>query len=219
MSRTRRLRLSAPQRREAILDAALLVFSERGYHGSSIDEVARAAGISKALIYEHFAGKQDLHLSLVALYAEELFGRLAASAAPGVDAEVRLRRGVDAFLGFVEQHRTAWKALFRDAADPELGEVLARFDTQATGVIAQLILAEPAAQEAPDPDRDVAIEMLARQLSGAVQSLANWWFDHQAVPRAALLDSVMAFAWIGLQRVRDGERPGAPSGGSGGSDR
>ena len=60
-----RRRLSAEQRRSAILDAALVVFSSRGYHASSIDEIAQAAGISKALIYEHFPSKRDLHVSLL----------------------------------------------------------------------------------------------------------------------------------------------------------
>jgi AcrR family transcriptional regulator len=76
---TGRKRLTAEQRRAAILDAALEVFAERGYHASSIDDIARAAGISKALIYEHFASKQALHADLLEHQAGELFGRLAAA--------------------------------------------------------------------------------------------------------------------------------------------
>jgi hypothetical protein len=48
--------------------------------------------------------------------------------------------------------------------------------------------------------------MLAQQLTGAIQSLANWWADHPGVPRRELVEQVMAFAWIGLERLRDGER-------------
>ena len=54
-----RKRLSGEERRAAILDSALAVFAERGYHASSIDDIAREGGISKALIYEHFASKQQ----------------------------------------------------------------------------------------------------------------------------------------------------------------
>ncbi|MDX6675402.1 MAG: hypothetical protein QOH11_2820, partial [Solirubrobacteraceae bacterium] len=49
--------MPAGERRAAILDAAMNVFADRGYHASSIDEIAREAGVSKALIYEHFASK------------------------------------------------------------------------------------------------------------------------------------------------------------------
>ena len=56
-----RRRLSAADRRQAILDSALEVFSERGFHDASLDDVAARDGISKALIYEHFASKRELH--------------------------------------------------------------------------------------------------------------------------------------------------------------
>src|SRR5919204_468999 len=74
----------------------------RGYHGSSIDEIAQAAEVSKALIYEHFPSKRDLHLSLLETNIQEIFERLAESAATSDPGEVRLRAGVDAFLEFVE---------------------------------------------------------------------------------------------------------------------
>lgn len=194
----RRVRLPAAERRAAILDAAMEAFARRGYHGTSIDDIASAAGISKALIYEHFSSKRDLHATLIAQQSDELFGRLRANAAPGRAAEERLRGGVDAFLGFVEERREAWRALFRDAADPELGEVVERAQREATTAIVALMLADP--QATAGAERDV--EVVAQMLSGAVQALANWWHDHQDVPREALVERVMAFAWLGLERLR-----------------
>ncbi len=38
-------------------------------------------------------------------------------------------------------------------------------------------------------------------LSGAVQALSNWWYDHQDTPRAELVNRAMAFAWLGLERL------------------
>ena len=190
--------MSAADRRAAILDAAMEAFASRGYHGTSIDDIAQAAGISKALIYEHFSSKRDLHATLIALQADELFGRLRANAAPDRDADQRLRGGVDAFFGFVEERREAWRALFRDAADPELGDVVERVQRDATQAIVGLMLADPSTEAEAEAD----VEMMANMLSGAVQSLANWWYDHQEVSREVLVDRVMAFAWLGLERVR-----------------
>ena len=96
----------------------------RGYHPSSIDEIAQAAGISKALIYEHFASKEELHVSLIEMYAGELFERVAAAGAPGPDAAERLEAGLDAVFAFVEERRGAWQMLFRETADPETAAVL-----------------------------------------------------------------------------------------------
>ena len=206
-----RRRLTADERRRAILHAAQDVFAVRGYHGSSIDEIATAAGISKALIYEHFPSKKDLHVSLLDMHVQELFDRLAANAATPEPGDVRLRRGLDAFLGWVEEQRGAFRMVFRDAADPEVADVVLRVQSQATAAVAALMATEPMAPATSAEARERAIRMLARQLTGAMQSLALWWDENPEVPRATVLDAAMDFCWVGLERLRDGEhhRPAA----------
>jgi AcrR family transcriptional regulator len=207
-TRPTRRRLSATDRRAAILDSALEVFSNRGYHGASIDEIAQEGGISKALIYEHFPSKKDLHASLLERHVQEIFERLAESAATPDPGEVRLRAGVDAFLEWVESHPRAFRLLFRDTFERDVAEVLQRLQNQATFAIAGLMATEPIVvhPDVGEKERRLGVEMLAQQLSGAVQSLAIWWQDHPNVERPFLVDSVMDFAWIGLDRVRAGER-------------
>jgi AcrR family transcriptional regulator len=199
-----RRRLTAEERRRAILEAAQEVFAGRGYHGSSIDEIAQAAGISKALIYEHFPSKKDLHVSLLEMHVRELFDRLAGAATDEPGA-VRLRRGLDAFLGWVEEQRGAFRMLFRDAADPEVAEVVRRVQGQATTAVAALMATEPMAPAASEQARELGIRMIAQQLTGGMQALALWWDEHPDVPRNVVLDSAMDFCWLGLERVRDGE--------------
>jgi AcrR family transcriptional regulator len=192
----RRRRMPAAQRREVILGAAEETFARCGYHGASLDDVAHAAGVSKALIYEHFTSKRELHASLLDAHAGEIFARLKAGAERGETGEQRLRSGIEAFLGWVEEHREAWRALFRDAADPEVAALVSRLQAQATGVIADLVASDPDAPPdlvADGPDRALRIEIHAELLSGAVQSLATWWEEHCDVPRAVLVDRAMAF--------------------------
>jgi len=212
MAPVRRRRMPAAQRREVILAAAEATFARSGYHGASLDEVAHAAGVSKALIYEHFESKRVLHASLLEAHAAEIFRRLAAAADGGGSGEERLRTGIDAFLGFVEVHREAWRALFRDAADPEVGALVTGLRAQATAVIARLLAADPDAPVHLAPgtdDRDVRVEIHAQLLSGAVQWLATWWHDHRDIPRATLVDRAMEFVWHGA---------GAPVTGAAASD-
>src|SRR5881396_2334103 len=97
--------MPAADRREAILAAALDVFSERGFHEASLEDVAARDGVSKALIYEHFASKRELQRALMETYVHELMGRLTAAITPVEAGEERLRVGVDAVLGFVEERR------------------------------------------------------------------------------------------------------------------
>jgi AcrR family transcriptional regulator len=203
-----RRRLTAEERRAGILDAALAVFSARGYHPSSIDDIAREAGISKALIYEHFESKQGLYADLIERNAAELVERLGA-AIGSVEADsgaIRLATGLDAFFAFVEERRDAWRILFRDAADPETAPVLDRILEQVTGLVAALIAEDPGARAMTEQDADRAIRVLARMLVGSVQSVANWWAEHREVPREEIVEMVMAYAWLGLDRLSRGER-------------
>jgi AcrR family transcriptional regulator len=215
-SKTRpRRRLSAQERRVAILDSALEVFAERGYHSSSIDDIAGAAGISKALIYEHFESKKELHLSLLEENAGELFSRLAAAVGEVREQGApRLETGLDAFFGFVEERGGAWRMLFQEARDPEVAAVLERLVAQVTAVVAALIAEDPGARSRDEEEQQwqESIAMLAQMLVGAVQSLANWWAEHQNVPRKRVVQLAMDFAWLGLDRLSAGERwsqPGA----------
>jgi AcrR family transcriptional regulator len=194
----RRRRMPAAQRREVILAAAEETFGRCGYHGASLDDVAHAAGVSKALIYEHFSSKRELHGSLLDAHAAAIFERLEAAVERGETGEQRLRNGIDAFLAFVEEHREAWRALFRDAADPEVAALVARVQAQATGVIARLIASGPNAPAFDDGGRGVEIH--AQMLSGAVQSLATWWHEHREVPREVLVDRAIEFCWHGVER-------------------
>lgn len=200
-----RRRLTAEERRRAILTAAQDVFARRGYHGSSIDEIAQAAGISKALIYEHFPSKKDLHASLLDLHVQELFDRLAASAATPEPGDIRMRNGLDAFLTWVEEQRGAFRMVFRDAADPEVADVVRRIQGQVTAAVAALMASEPMVPAVSEEARERGIQMLAQQLTGGVQALALWWIDNPEVPRTVVLESAMDFCWLGLERVRDGE--------------
>ncbi|MEA2402959.1 MAG: hypothetical protein QOK00_3362 [Thermoleophilaceae bacterium] len=214
MSTTPRKRLTGEERRAAILDAALAVFAERGYHVSSIDDIAREGGVSKALIYEHFTSKQQLYAELLEQHAGELFSVLAeAISEAGTTASARLATGFDAFYGFVEEHRVAWRMLFREATDPEAVAVLDRVMAQVTAIVAGLIAEDPGSRKVADDEetREQGIQVLAQLLVGAVQSLANWWADHQELPRNRIVEMTMDFAWVGLQRLSAGERWPAPA--------
>jgi AcrR family transcriptional regulator len=212
MSAPTRRRLTAEERRSAILDAALTAFSQKGYHATSLDDIAREAEVSKALIYEHFASKQELHADLIARNARELTQRVAG-ALSGVEIESTVKRlatGLEAFFAFVEERRDAWRMLFRDAADPESSAVLDRMVEQVTAEVTILISQDPGARELTRVGDDRSLRLLAEMLVGGAQSMANWWTDHPDAPRSQLVEIAMDFAWLGLERLSRGERWSAP---------
>jgi AcrR family transcriptional regulator len=203
-----RRRLTAEERRTGILDSALAVFSEGGYHASSIDDIASEAGVSKALIYDHFASKQELYADLIARNARELTQRIGA-ALVGVEVEsgsARLAVGLDAFFAFVEERRDAWRLLFRDVADPETATVVNRMLEQVTAEVTVLISQDPGARALDSAEDRRALRLLAEMLVGGTQSMANWWTSNPEAPREQMVAIAMDFAWLGLERLSRGER-------------
>lgn len=198
--------MSAADRREAILDAALEEFSMNGFHETSLEGVADRAGISKALIYEHFPSKRDLHGALLGRYVHELLERVIGAIATAAPPEERMRAGGDAFLSFVEDHREPWRLMVRNPADSGVEATVGRVQSEIGLAIAALMQADVPPEREQDPeDAHFEIEMLAQQIVGALRALANWWDDHRDIPRERLLETHMDFAWVGLDRLSQGE--------------
>ncbi len=82
-----RLRLPAPERRQAILDAALHVFEAGSYSGATTAEIAAAAGISEPILYRHFGSKRDLYLACLAAAWTSFRAALDAKLAEHGDAQ------------------------------------------------------------------------------------------------------------------------------------
>jgi AcrR family transcriptional regulator len=198
--------MSAADRREAILEAALDAFAGAGYHETSLDAVADRAGISKALIYEHFASKRELHRALLERYVHELLARVIDATAAAEPGEARLRSGLEAFLEFVEERRDAWRFVFRNVSDPEIAEAVNRLREEVAVTLAGLMAADAPPEWTANPELSRETEMIAQELTGAVQALANWWDEHRDVPRERISQSIMDFAWIGLERLGEGKR-------------
>jgi AcrR family transcriptional regulator len=98
-------RASARRRRERdIVVATRALFDERGVQDAQMEEIARAVGITKALIYRHFASQEELFVATVNLYLAELDERLAAADDEEADAVTRLRRASEAYLEFCAEY-------------------------------------------------------------------------------------------------------------------
>ena len=97
------MRLPAPARREQILDVSVQVFAHRGFHSTSMNDVADAAGVTKPVLYQHFDSKQDLYLALL----DEAGARLRNA----------VRKAVADATSGKQQTELGFKAYFRWVAD------------------------------------------------------------------------------------------------------
>src|SRR5579871_4960099 len=117
-------RLDVEERRRQLVALGVDLFSARTYDEVSIDEVARAAGISKGLLYHYFPTKRDFYVATVREAAAQLIARTKTPDHMG--AVDRLRAGLDAFFDYVTEHGTAYENLMRSGigSDTEVAKIL-----------------------------------------------------------------------------------------------
>lgn len=202
-----RKRLPADERRRLIVGAATELFAERGYRGTSIDEIARRSGVTPPVVYDHFPSKQALYRELLESHFADLREvwqeRFAAG---GGTLRERVADSFDAWFAYVEAHPFAGRMLFRDTSgDPEIATMHAAVAEASRNAVLPLAAAEPgllAFAGAPPP---IALEMLWQVLRGVLQGLAIWWVDHPEVPREQVVAVAVNTLWVGLERVQGGE--------------
>jgi AcrR family transcriptional regulator len=188
-------RLSAPARREQILDVALEVFGRAGYHGASMNDVADAAGVTKPVLYQHFDSKRELFRALLEEVGNRMLSAIAKATADAPDGKSQTQRGFRAYFRWVAEDRDEFKLLYSSGTrrDDEFRDTIRRITDQAASAIAPLI----AVDIDPEHRRTVA-HALVGLAEGASRRLVELEenFDPDEVAR-----QVSDLAWAGLRAV------------------
>jgi len=193
------VRLKAPERRQRILRAAEEQFAARGYHSTSMDEIAAAAGISKPVLYDHFSSKLDLYKQLTEGIRDDLVARGAAAMSSEAEIGQRIRAAIENFFAFVDERPSAARVLlFTPVGEPELVQAAREVQAGATAGLAALLSAEPGLF-AGAPDRERRIELVTEFMKLGLHGLAEWWSQHPETPREALVDAAADLVWSGLR--------------------
>lgn len=107
-----RRRLPRAERRAQLLSVATSKFGERGYHPTSMDDIAEAAGVTKPVLYQHFSSKEDLYISVIQQVGEVLRERIDGFAFEGATTYDRVREGIDVFFGVFDENSNMLKLFF-----------------------------------------------------------------------------------------------------------
>jgi AcrR family transcriptional regulator len=196
-------------REEQLLEVAEQVFAGQGYQGASIEDIARAAGVTRPVVYDHFGSKEGIYLACVRRARAELERLINEAAGTTDDPAAQLWGGINAYFEFVERHGRAWDVLFGQGsavAGPAAEEVTRQRFATVRG-IAQLLTPFVSNE---DVDAQ-AIEALAHALSGSGEQLAKWWRHNPKLTREEVAGYHMAFAWLGLEQLVARARSGAGS--------
>lgn len=199
--RATRRRLPGHERRVLILDAALRTFAANGYDGTSMDEIATGAGISKAVVYDHVASKRDLYTQLLDAIRTEIEALVEqALRVPGADGEERVRAAVDAIYRYVEEHPEASRLLVLELQSASVSVVGHELEERISTALART-LGSGTAVLGGQADRELQLKILAELLKSAVLGLASWWYTHPEVSRESLVERTVGVLWPAIVRA------------------
>lgn len=204
-----RRRISSEARREELLAAARQEFGTRGYYLTQMEHVASAAGVSKALVYQHFTSKEELFAEVSAEVVDTFVSRLPEVLDESGDALTSWRAAVALLTDLVGENPQAWALVARHLADREIGGPLRELRERLTDAVSALLTqyyVPPPGRAAPPDEVARFMTLLVQQLLGALTALFTWWLDHPEVPRDQVATAGVEFAWMGLDRLRLGER-------------
>ncbi|WP_428487863.1 TetR/AcrR family transcriptional regulator [Rhodopila sp.] len=186
-------------KRERILEEAVKLFYERGFSGTTLDDVATELGVTKPFIYTHFRSKVELLESICRPTIEMSLEAIAEAASGGGSATCRLRAGVVAFTKVVLQRQGNIAVYFREeknfskAGLDEINGLRRRFDK----VLSQLLQEGAASGEFNIPDVNVA----ALAIGGMVSWAYTW---HRDDGRLTVDEMGAKMAALALQMVGAG---------------
>jgi AcrR family transcriptional regulator len=163
-----RQRLPAARRRSQLLEVALERFAAEGFHGTSMEEIADAAGVTKPVLYQHFGSKRTLYLELLETVGEELVGEVRAAVAAEDSPYQRVLAGFGAYFRFVCERTSAFQLLFGSGArrTDEFAEAVRQIEASVAATVSAFIEA--------DIDR-AHQELLGHAIVGLGEVAARFW--------------------------------------------
>ena len=180
---------------DSLTDVALRVFAERGYDGASMDDVARAAGITKASIYHHVSGKEALLERGLTRALDALFAVLEAPDAAQGRAVERVRtivaRVANVTLDLLPELSVLFRVRGASKIERDALERRREFDRYVTALIAQ-------AQADGDLRADLDARLVARLVFGMSNSVVEWYRSGSTIDRGRVASAVSALAFDGM---------------------
>ncbi|MEU6131413.1 helix-turn-helix domain-containing protein [Saccharopolyspora sp. NPDC047091] len=196
MTAPRRTRLSREARAAQLLDTAEALFAEHGLERTSVEDVARAAGVTRPMVYSHFASKEEIFLACVRRARAELEARIREPEImieAGADAAAVIERAGALFFELLERDPQRWKVLFLrgGALSEDLAADVAALRLGTVRRIADMI----GHFASFDEERATAF---AHAISGVGEQLGRWWFAHPEIPRDRVVAHYRDFITAGL---------------------
>ena len=195
-ARASRARMTGTERRHQLIDIARSLFAERGYEGTSIEEIAQRAHVSKPVVYEHFGGKEGLYAVVVDREVRALLDRITTALTAGHPREL-LEQAALALLDYIEEETDGFRVLVRESP---VGSSTGNFSSVLNDVAHQVehILAREFKTRGYDGK---LAELYSQALVGMVALTGRWWLEVRKPRRDVVAAHLVNIAWNGLSHL------------------
>jgi AcrR family transcriptional regulator len=189
-------RLPAAARRRQLLDVAVGCFAERGFHATSMNDVADAAGVTKPVLYQHFSSKRQLYLEALTEVGNRLRQAIEKATANAASPRDQVREGLLAYFCFVAEDRAAFSLLFGGGTRRDVEFA------RAAGVVERAIASSIASLITVSTLSEAERSLLAHAIVGLAEGASrNWIAQGMPVDVDQLAATVSQLAWSGLRSV------------------
>jgi AcrR family transcriptional regulator len=197
--------MTGKQRREQLLDIGRSLFAEKGYDGTSVEEIAAKAGVSKPVVYEHFGGKEGLYAVVVDREMSRLLEMVTGTLIPG-HPRLMAEQAATAFLTYIETSTDGFRILVRDSPVASSTGTFASLISDIAVQVEHILVAEFRSRSF-DPS---FAPMYSQMLVGMVALTGQWWMDARKPKKVDVAAHVVNLAWNGLSGLE--ARPALVSG-------
>jgi len=189
-----RHRMTGPQRREQLIDVGRKLFADKGFEGTTVEEIAASAGVSKPVIYEHFGGKEGLYAVVVDREIQALLSAITSALSEAGHSRTLLEQAALALLDYIETSTDGFRILVRDSPP---GQATGSFASLISDVASQVehILAAEFRRRKLDPKM---APLYAQMLVGMVAIPGGWWLDSRKFKKDDVAAHLVNLAWNGL---------------------
>ncbi|WP_409142023.1 TetR/AcrR family transcriptional regulator [Cellulosimicrobium sp. RS] len=186
--------MTASQRREQLLAVSRRLFAEKGFEGTSVEEIAARAEVSKPVVYEHFGGKEGIYAVVVDREVQALTAALSGALDEGGHPKVLLERTALALLSYIEASEDGFRILVRDSP---VAQATGTFSSLIGDVATQVehLLANQFRTRGLDPK---VAPIYAQMLVGMVALTGQYWLDARSPKKTEVAAHLVNLAWNGL---------------------
>jgi AcrR family transcriptional regulator len=188
--------MSFSQRREQLIQVGRQLFAERGFDGTSIEEISARAKVSKPVVYEHFGGKEGLYAVVVDREVTALLDRITNALTAGHPRHL-LEQAALALLDYIEQETDGFRVLVRDS--PVIS-ASGNFSSVLNDVAHQVehVLGGEFKSRGYDPK---LAELYSQALVGMVALTGRWWLEVRKPRKETVAAHLVNLAWNGLSHL------------------